>query len=96
MNPIPTTTYWLQMNEAPTAKDIRQLPEDCTLVEMEEPSRPFYLYLYTSVGKLYQWYNRLLMDPAELEKVLASPETSIWVLYCNRTRHGPCVFAMVH
>ena len=54
MNPIPTTTYWLQMNEAPTAKDIRQLPEDCTLVEMEEPSRPFYLYLYTSVGKLYQ------------------------------------------
>lgn len=88
MNSVSTTTYWLQMDEAPVEKDVRQLPGDCMLVEMKEPSRPFYLYLYTSVGKHYQWYNRLLMDPDELEKVLCSPATSIWVLYCKGVPAG--------
>lgn len=88
MNGTSTTTWWLQMNTPPAKADILTLPDDCVVMHLREPVRSFYLYLYTSVGRPYQWYNRLMMPASDLQDLLESDETSIWVLYCKGVPAG--------
>jgi RimJ/RimL family protein N-acetyltransferase len=88
MDPISTTTWWLEMTRLPTETTFRPLPEECMVMQMKEPSRSFYLFLYTAVGRSYQWYNRLMMSASALEEEISSAETSIWVLYCKGVPAG--------
>lgn len=57
------------------------LPDTCSVHRAYKPTRSFYLYLYTSVGRPYQWYNRLMMPAEELQRLLNSDYTEIYVLY---------------
>lgn len=41
----------------------------------------FYRYLYRSVGEDLRWRDRLVMPDSELEAVLRSPNTRVYVLY---------------
>lgn len=88
MDPISTTTWWLEMTQPPIETALRPLPEDCMVMQMKQPLRTFYLFLYTSVGRSYQWYNRLMMSAGALEEEISNTETSIWVLYCKGVPAG--------
>lgn len=76
-----TTTWYLQMLRPPEKTELQELPGHCTVMHIDEPTRSYYLYLYTSVGRPYQWYNRLMMQAGELESVIGSESTDIWVLF---------------
>jgi len=48
----------------------------------------FYLFLYKEVGWELHWRDRLLMPPEELYQALASPHTSIYVLFYDEIPAG--------
>ncbi|MBL7904380.1 MAG: GNAT family N-acetyltransferase [Bacteroidales bacterium] len=81
MNEIAATTWWMQMTAPPAGETMASLPANCRVLRAEKPTRAFYLYLYTSVGRPYQWYNRLMMQASELQKLLDNEHTEVWVLY---------------
>ncbi len=48
----------------------------------------FYLFLYKEVGWEFRWRDRLLMPTDELYQRLASPATSVYVLYYDEIPAG--------
>lgn len=88
MNEIAATTWWMQMTSPPPSGKPANLPAGCITMKAVRPIRAFYLYLYTSVGRPYQWYNRLIMPAAELQQLLNDDNTEIWVLYYNGVPAG--------
>ncbi|MBK9357095.1 MAG: GNAT family N-acetyltransferase [Bacteroidales bacterium] len=76
------------MTSPPPAVISESLPEECMAMQAIRPLRAFYLYLYTSVGRPYQWYNRLMMPAGELQQLLNDDNTEIWVLYFNGVPAG--------
>ena len=81
MNEIAATTWWMQMTDPAGKGEVPHLPDGCMVMKAVKPTRAYYLYLYTSVGRPYQWYNRLMMPSSELQLVLDSENTDIRVLY---------------
>lgn len=88
MNEIAATTWWMQMTQKPATGTTVPLPEGCTVIRALNPNRAYYLYLYTSVGRPYQWYNRLMMPADELQELLEDKNTEIYVLYLNGVPAG--------
>ncbi len=43
----------------------------------------FYRYLYERIGREHHWYERRVMNDDDLADILASPDTTIEVLYAN-------------
>lgn len=65
--------------------------DDCSEVSIkkfETPDVEFYRFLYSSVGELWRWRDRLLMSEAELATLLAAPGTSVHVLYVDKVPAG--------
>lgn len=81
MSEIAATTWWMQMTSPPGKDRMKPLPRGYRVMHAKRPTRAFYLFLYTSVGRPYQWYNRLLLPAEELQELLNNDETSVWVLY---------------
>ncbi|MBK6965278.1 MAG: GNAT family N-acetyltransferase [Bacteroidales bacterium] len=88
MNEIAATTWWMQMTVPAGKGEAPQLPDGCMVMKAVKPIRAYYLYLYTSVGRPYQWYNRLMMPASELQQVLDNDNTDIWVLYYHGVPAG--------
>lgn len=81
MNETAATTWWMQMLSKPAETHPGTLPEDFMVMRAFRPNRAFYLFLYTSVGRPYQWYNRLMMPASELQELLDDKNTEVYVLY---------------
>lgn len=88
MNEIAATTWWLQMTTPPDNGSKAALPAACVVMKAVKPTRAFYLHLYTSVGRPYQWYNRLMMPASELQQLLNDENNDIHVLYFNGVPAG--------
>ncbi|HOI86904.1 MAG TPA: GNAT family N-acetyltransferase [Lentimicrobium sp.] len=89
MSEISANTWWLQMTAPPTPEEkTKILPEGCLVMQAVKPTRSFYLFLYTSVGRPYQWYNRLMIPAGELDRLLQDEKTTVWVLYVNGVPAG--------
>ncbi|MDY0342743.1 MAG: GNAT family N-acetyltransferase [Lentimicrobium sp.] len=84
---IEAKTWWLQQIKAPDNTDIK-LPKQSTIMRAVKPTRSFYLFLYTEVGRHFQWYNRLMMPAEELEEILHDPLNEFLVLYINGVPGG--------
>ena len=84
---IEAKTWWLQQEKAPSGS-VSRLPKYCTVVPAISPTRSFYLFLYTEVGRHFQWYNRLIMPADELEEVLNDPLNEFLVLYYHGVPAG--------
>jgi GNAT superfamily N-acetyltransferase len=52
--------------------------EPIALVRRDAITPAEYLELYTLVGELWLWRDRLVWTPAELERYLASPSVHVW------------------
>ena len=60
-------------------RDERPAPEGVTLRRWSEVTRETYLDLFRAIGTPWLWYGRLLKSPAELDAILADPNTLIYV-----------------
>ena len=54
-----------------------------TIKRLEQPSVPFYRFLYDSVGDELRWRDRRLMTDEELYAAITDPAVSIYVLYLD-------------
>lgn len=82
MNTVATTTWWLQMKSKPLYVP-EELPEKCGVGLLKYPGNDYYLSLYKAVGGDYNWVDRTLLSKEELEKILMSENTEIYILTCN-------------
>jgi GNAT superfamily N-acetyltransferase len=48
----------------------------------------FYRYLYSEVGRLYHWIDRLPWTDEQIRAHLACPEITLWVMYCESAPGG--------
>lgn len=55
---------------------------------LDTPDVAFYRFLYSSIGKQYRWNDRLARSDEELEGLLATPGTSVHVLYVEGAPAG--------
>ena len=58
------------------------------IVQACEPLPDFYRFLYGTVGRDYQWIDRLNWTDRQLQEYLASPDIAIWVAYYRGTPAG--------
>ncbi|MEI7556033.1 GNAT family N-acetyltransferase [Candidatus Chlorohelix sp.] len=88
MEKQPVITTYLQMLKAdeliPGFSENPQL----TIVQACEPLPAFYRFLYGTVGRDYQWIDRLSWTDRQLHEYLASPNIAIWVAYYCGTPAG--------
>lgn len=84
---IKTKTWWLQQTQVPENL-ISKLPKGVMVIKAIKPTRSFYLFLYTEVGRHFQWYNRLMLPHSELEEILQDPMNEFFVLYINGVPGG--------
>lgn len=62
--------------------------KDLSIMKAEIPLPDFYRFLYGTVGRDYQWFDRLPWTDEQLSTYLASPSVSIWVAYYRGTPAG--------
>lgn len=61
---------------------------DLLVLELREPSVPYYRFLYDAVGRDYVWIDRLLWSDEQFREYLSRPTTTVLVLYCRGTPVG--------
>src|SRR4051794_39081166 len=61
---------------------------DLLILEMREPSVPYYRFLYDAVGRDYVWIDRLLWSDAQFHAYLSQPTTTVLVLYIRGVPAG--------
>ena len=54
---------------------------DFEIVQLDRPDADYYLFLYRAVGEEWAWRDRLQMTGRELRRILASPDTAVYILY---------------
>lgn len=59
-----------------------------TIVRMQRPDVSFYKFLYSEVGRIWRWRDRLVMPEEELAAAIARPGVSVYVLYYDGVPAG--------
>ena len=77
---VPVLTYYLEMLEAPETF-ISPPDRKLHILQSENPSTDFYLYIYNRVGSKYNWVDRNIMSREELKKIISDEGIEIHVLY---------------
>ena len=77
---VPVDVTYLQMLAAP-AYAAPAMPESVQVMRAERPSAAYYRFLYGTVGKPWQWYERMKLTDGELNLILHAPHVEVHVLY---------------
>ena len=80
MAQLKTTVTYLEMTEPSGLVGGRVEDPGVTLVEVRHCTNSYYLYLYTEVGREYDWVERRRWAPERLRAVLDDPGVRLWVL----------------
>lgn len=86
MKIIPTTTWYLEMNDNQVNKTLA-LPDGYQVVR-HRPDITEYLSIYKKVGGNYNWFDRILMPEEKLDEILRSEFTEILLLKFNEEIAG--------
>jgi hypothetical protein len=78
---------YLEMRSRPTLTVARPY-RGVMLLRLEQPTAPFYRYLYTAVGSRWGWLARAEMTDSELVRIIADPLVEVFVLYAVGFRWG--------
>ena len=79
MRTIPVLTHYLEMNKEPTL-DLEPPMEGVVFERVKKISVEEYRSVYISVGNPYGWFDRVLMEDGELERILDDPGTEVYIL----------------
>src|SRR5690242_8838292 len=85
---VDVTTTYLQLNTREELRAVTLDDSDLLVMEVREPSVPFYRFLYDAVGADYVWTDRLKWSDERLADYLARPAVSVLVLYVRGTPAG--------
>lgn len=82
------TTY-LEMTDRSQFKPVYlQDAPSVMVMPVGVPDVAFYLFLYEEVGRKWHWRDRILMPKDQLQAILSSADTSLWVMYDNGSPAG--------
>jgi GNAT superfamily N-acetyltransferase len=84
----PVTITFLQMDQRPTHASLMAPAAPHAIIRAENPTVSFYRFLYNTVGRDWAWIDRKVMSNPELEKIISSPTTEIYVLYIKGVPAG--------
>lgn len=84
---VVTTTY-LEIQDRQDFRPKYNADPALMIQETVVPLVPFYRFLYETVGREWQWTDRLAWSDAELYAWLAKPSTAVFVLYVSGTPAG--------
>ncbi len=88
MSGIEATRTYLQMVSSDELKPAWLADERIHVDQVVECPPSFYLYLYSEVGRNYQWVDRLIWTDEQIHAYLSKPSVSLWVLYCAGAPSG--------
>lgn len=86
--PREVTVTYLQMFEPPDRNEGVYLPDGIRVVRIEQPSVPFYRFLYDAVGAPWAWIDRRKLADAALQAIVQHPAVHIHVLYAGGVLAG--------
>lgn len=79
---VAVTVTFLRMDHPPL-RQAPVLPPGMQVVRAQDPTVPFYRYLYNTVGADYLWWLRRTSSDEELLRLLKDPAVSIHTLYAG-------------
>jgi GNAT superfamily N-acetyltransferase len=85
---IEVTRTYLQLNDAGELNAAHNSDDRAEIVQVHNCALSFYRYLYTEVGRLYHWTDRLPWTDAEIRAHLARPAITLWVMYVEGSPAG--------
>jgi len=89
------TTYLEITRRAAFRPAFLQDSSHISIVQMQTPDVPFYLFLYQEVGEQWLWIDRLKLNYETLEEMLANPAVTVDVLYVDGVPAGYVEIARV-
>ena len=84
----PVITTYIEMPTYAHFKPTYIEDPNLTIMQMGEPLNEFYRFLYSTVGRDYQWIDRLSWSDAHLHTYLSLPSVAVWVAYYKGTPAG--------
>jgi GNAT superfamily N-acetyltransferase len=84
---IETLVTYLEMTKPPGGAPLRP-PVGIEVRRALRPTIGFYRYLYDAIGKDWVWYERKLLDDAELEAAIHDPAVEVNVLWADGVPAG--------
>ncbi len=81
-------TVWFLRTKTPPI--INENTIDIQLIRQVKPKAEEYLKLYSDIGKQWNWTERILMSPQELNKTFNTSNNEIYYAYINTTIVGYC------
>ena len=85
---IEVTRTYLQLAGPDDLKAARATDDRAQVERVVECPASFYRYLYSEVGRLYHWIDRLVWTDEEVRSHLARPEITLWVMYSEGAPAG--------
>lgn len=87
MDVVDVKVYYLEM-QSHSDVDIATPRGGLEILHAQQPSVPYYRFLYDAVGKDYHWLSRRKMADEELARVLSSPPSEVHVLHVDGSPAG--------
>ena len=84
----PVTITYLKMFEQPLAAHLPAPAIPHAIQRAEKPTVSFYRYLYDAVGRDWAWEDRKKLDDDELNDIMQSKDTEVYVLYIRGVPAG--------
>lgn len=85
---VPVTITYLELASPERFRPAFLDDPDLAVIAAREPFPDFYRFLYGTVGRDYEWVDRLDWTDAQLRDQLASPAITLLVLYLRGTPAG--------
>lgn len=84
---VDVTVYYLEMLAHPK-RGVPAPRDGLTVLHAQQPSVPYYRFLYDAVGKEYNWLSRRILSDDELASVIHDPLNEVHVLHVDGSPAG--------
>ncbi|MFT5326724.1 MAG: GNAT superfamily N-acetyltransferase [Planctomycetaceae bacterium] len=84
---IDVTVYYLEML-VPSQRTVPSPRDGLTVLHAQQPSVPYYRFLYDAVGKDYNWLSRRKLCDEDLASVIHDPLNEVHVLHVDGSPAG--------
>jgi hypothetical protein len=84
---VDVAVYYLEML-TPSQRTVPAPRDRLTVLHAQQPSVPYYRFLYDAVGKDYNWLSRRKLSDDELAAVIQNPLNEVHVLHVDGSPAG--------
>ncbi len=87
MELVDVTVFYLEMH-APPKRAVARPHDGLTVIHAQNPTVPYYRFLYDSIGRDYHWLSRRKMTDEKLASIIHDPLDELHVLQVDGTPAG--------